>query len=278
MGLIPVLRSRAPPVSFFCFFFNFLTACISQNPSLPCWGRGGRGHAHHSMCGYCNIDGSVEAGPHWVVRSKLHRPGRRLKIILELKFLDEITEFTVCLFVCLLALVFGFALLWNYDGSVWIGGWGGFSAATLTHCIEAIHNEVRNIHSLFDQRHIFMRVNKSINANKQHNCCYFILFFFILWFCCFFCQRWRSRCDRGRSPLLPRRNHPSTSLILCSTLWEQLDTTIICEVLSLGHSLQKNTLARKGKENKIAALYFKDSEEAFSNCFFFFFFFHVAAE
>lgn len=116
-----------------------------------------------------------------------------------------------------------------------------------------------------------MRVNKSINANKQHNCCYLFIYFFILWFCCFFCQRWRSRCDRGRSPLLPRRNHPSTSLILCSTLWEQLDTTIICEVLSLGHSLQKNTLARKGKENKIAALYFKDSEEAFSNCFFFFF-------
>lgn len=51
----------------------------------------------------------------------------------------------------------------------------------------------------------------------------------------------------------------SNSTLLLSVKW-----------FSLGHSLQKNTLAWKGKENKIAALYFKDSEEPFLNCYFFF--------
>lgn len=120
-----------------------------------------------------------------------------------------------------------------------------------------------------------MCVNKSTYAKKQHNCCYLFYFFSFFYFAAFSARDGDpGAIEAGRPccraeitlPHLCFFGQPceSNPTLLLSVKW-----------FSLGHSLQKNTLAWKGKENKIAALYFKDSEEPFLNCYFFF---HIGAE
>lgn len=111
-----------------------------------------------------------------------------------------------------------------------------------------------------------MCVNKSTYAKNNTTVAIYLFIFFIFFILLLFLPEMEIQVRSRQVALVAAQKSPFhifaslvNSTLLLSVKW-----------FSLGHSLQKNTLAWKGKENKIATLYFKDSEEPFLNCYFFF--------